>query len=141
MTPHLPAQIDLDLINYAERLADESSLIIRRYYRQKITFDAKPDFSPVTAADQEAEAAMRRMIMRDFPDHGIVGEEYGPHQLDRDYVWVIDPVDGTRAFISGKPLFGTLVALLFKGIPVIGVIYQPILRERWVGSWPSVHHE
>lgn len=126
--------ISLDLVNYAERLSDEAALIIRRYYRQRIPFDAKPDYSPVTAADQEAEAAMRRMIERDFPDHGIVGEEYGPHKMDAEYVWVIDPVDGTRAFIAGKPLFGTLVALLENGIPIAGVINQPILRERWVGG-------
>jgi histidinol phosphatase-like enzyme (inositol monophosphatase family) len=89
---------------------------------------------PLTAADNESEAAIRRMIERDYPDHGIVGEEYGPHKMDAEYVWVIDPVDGTRAFICGKPIFGTLVALLHKGVPIIGVINQPILRERWVGA-------
>lgn len=129
-----PNQVPLDFINYAERLADEASMIVRRYYRQRLPFDAKPDYSPVTAADQESEAAMRRMLERDFPQHGIVGEEYGPHNINAEYVWVIDPIDGTKAFVSGKPLFGTLVALLHHGLPIIGIINQPILRERWVGA-------
>ncbi len=129
-----PYQVPLDYINYAERLADEAAMLIRRYYRQRLSVDAKPDYSPVTAADQEAESAMRKMIERDFPDHGIIGEEYGSYNQNADYVWVLDPIDGTRAFITGKPLFGTLVALLHKSIPIIGVINQPILRERWVGA-------
>jgi inositol-phosphate phosphatase / L-galactose 1-phosphate phosphatase / histidinol-phosphatase len=87
----------------------------------------------VTVADREAEAAMRALIAERFPDHGIVGEEHGRERADADYVWILDPIDGTKSFISGIPLFGTLIALLHEGSPVLGVIDQPISRERWRG--------
>ncbi|KAL7552782.1 hypothetical protein ACHAWF_016037 [Thalassiosira exigua] len=89
--------------------------------------------SPVTLADRAAERAMRDLIGERFPDHGIYGEEYGVKDADADWVWVLDPIDGTRSFITGKPLFGTLVSLLYKGRPVVGVIDQCVLDERWVG--------
>jgi inositol-phosphate phosphatase / L-galactose 1-phosphate phosphatase / histidinol-phosphatase len=78
--------------------------------------------------------AMRQMIAARFPDHGIIGEEYGREREDADYVWVLDPIDGTKSFISGVPLFGTLIALAHRGKPVLGIIDQPISRERWVGA-------
>jgi inositol-phosphate phosphatase/L-galactose 1-phosphate phosphatase/histidinol-phosphatase len=96
--------------------------------------DDKADLSPVTAADRAAEAAMRRLIAARFPDHGIIGEEYGREREGADFVWVLDPIDGTKSFISGVPLFGTLIALAFEGRPVVGVIDQPISRERWAGA-------
>jgi inositol-phosphate phosphatase / L-galactose 1-phosphate phosphatase / histidinol-phosphatase len=77
---------------------------------------------------------MRAMIEARFPDHGLLGEEHGRTRPEADYVWVIDPIDGTKSFISGVPLFGVLIALTFKGVPVLGVIDQPILRERWLGA-------
>jgi inositol-phosphate phosphatase / L-galactose 1-phosphate phosphatase / histidinol-phosphatase len=88
----------------------------------------------VTVADREAEAEMRALIEARFPDHGVLGEEHGRTRPEADYVWVLDPIDGTKSFISGVPLFGTLIALTHKGTPVLGVIDQPILRERWLGA-------
>jgi len=88
----------------------------------------------VTVADRNAEAAMRRVLAAECPDHGILGEEYGSERADSEWVWVLDPIDGTKAFISGLPLFGTLIALCHRGRPMLGVIDQPILRERWVGA-------
>ena len=90
--------------------------------------------TPVTAADRAAEAAMRGLIESRFPDHGIVGEEYGRVREDAEFVWVLDPIDGTKSFISGVPLFGTLIALTRAGRPILGIIDQPISRERWVGA-------
>ncbi len=90
--------------------------------------------NPVTAADREAEAAMRRLINERYPDHGILGEEYGDENLDADWVWVLDPIDGTRGFICGIPLWGTLIGLRHEGEPVLGMISQPIMNERFFGS-------
>ncbi len=118
----------------AKRLADTSGAIIRRHFRRRIAVDEKADRTPVTIADRAAEAAMRRLIAARFPDHGILGEEYGRRNTEADYVWVLDPIDGTKSFISGVPLFGTLIALTYRGKPVLGVIDQPILRERWIGA-------
>ncbi len=118
----------------AGRLADASGAIIRRYFRRRITIDQKSDRTPVTIADRAAEKAMRRLIAARFPKHGILGEEYGKVRADADYVWVLDPIDGTKSFISGVPLFGTLIALTYRGQPVLGVIDQPISHERWIGA-------
>ena len=96
--------------------------------------ESKDDESPVTIADRAAELAMRTLVEERYPDHGIIGEEYGSSNPDAEYVWVFDPIDGTKSFITGKPLFGTLVALLHNGTPVVGVIDQCVLKERWVGS-------
>src|SRR5579863_4249970 len=120
---------------FAHRLADESGAIIRRYFRRKIAIDQKADLTPVTIADRAAERAMCRLIKKHFPGHGILGEEFGRADADADYVWVLDPIDGTKSFISGVPLFGTLIALAYRGRPILGVINQPILRERWVGAF------
>ncbi len=118
----------------AGELAERSGAIIRRHFRQKIAVEQKPDRTPVTVADREVEKAMRQTIEEHYPDHGIWGEEFGRVRPHADYVWVLDPIDGTKSFISGVPLFGTLISLTFKGKPVLGVIDQPILRERWVGA-------
>ena len=91
-------------------------------------------FDPVTEADKDAERAIRHLINRHFPDHGIIGEEYGSENENADYVWVLDPVDGTRAFISGLPLWTTLIGLRHKGYPVLGLIAQPVLHEVFLGS-------
>jgi inositol-phosphate phosphatase/L-galactose 1-phosphate phosphatase/histidinol-phosphatase len=121
-------------IELAERLADAAGAIARRYFRQPLAVDTKPDSTPVTAADREAEAAMRALIEKQFPGDGIVGEEHGPVRADAVRVWVLDPIDGTKSFIAGIPLFGILIALVEHGAPVLGVIDQPISRERWLGA-------
>jgi inositol-phosphate phosphatase/L-galactose 1-phosphate phosphatase/histidinol-phosphatase len=118
----------------AADLADAAGEAIRPHFRQRITVDDKPDLSPVAIADRNAETAMRRLIAARFPDHGIIGEEYGAEREDAEFVWVLDPIDGTKSFISGVPLFGTLVALAQRGRPILGIIDQPISRERWVGA-------
>jgi inositol-phosphate phosphatase/L-galactose 1-phosphate phosphatase/histidinol-phosphatase len=99
-----------------------------------LAVEDKSDLSPVTIADREAEAAMRRLIAARFPDHGIIGEEFGREREDAEFVWVLDPIDGTKSFISGVPLFGTLIALARDGRPILGIIDQPISRERWIGA-------
>lgn len=126
----------------AERLADAARPVAKRYFRSGLPIDAKPDASPVTAADREAEAAMRAIIEEACPDHGIFGEEHGKTRLDSRYVWVLDPIDGTKAFVTGKPLFGTLIALLEDGRPIVGVIDAPAMDERWVGAEgrPTIHN-
>lgn len=123
-----------EFISFAERLADASGEVIRQHFRTPVPIDIKPDASPVTVADRDAEAAIRALIETEFPDHGIIGEEHGTRDADAPYVWVLDPIDGTRAFITGKPIFGTLIALVAAGRPVLGCIDQPINRERWVGA-------
>jgi histidinol-phosphatase len=126
---------DLDrAVAFAAELADAAGWAIRPYFRQALRVDDKPDLSPVTAADRAAELAMRDLIERRYPEHGIVGEELGRVREDAELVWVLDPIDGTKSFISGVPLFGTLIALTENGRPVLGVIDQPISRERWVGA-------
>ena len=117
----------------ADRLADAAGDVVRRYFRQKLAIADKADESPVTQADREAEARMREMITSEFPAHGVVGEEHGSDRGEAEFVWVLDPIDGTKAFISGVPVFGTLIALLRDGRPVLGVIDHPASRERWLG--------
>ncbi|MCW2249101.1 histidinol phosphatase-like enzyme (inositol monophosphatase family) [Azospirillum fermentarium] len=121
-------------IDLARRLVDASGPVIRRYFRTPVAVDDKADHSPVTIADREAEQAIRAILATERPGDGIYGEEFGTTNLDAEYVWVIDPIDGTKSFISGRPIFGTLVALLRHGAPVLGVIDQPIIGDRWVGA-------
>jgi inositol-phosphate phosphatase/L-galactose 1-phosphate phosphatase/histidinol-phosphatase len=127
--------IDLDaFLTFAQRLADAAGEVIRPYFRKPLAIQDKTDLSPVTAADREAEEAMRALIERHFPEHGILGEEFGPKRADAEFVWVLDPIDGTKSFISGVPLFGTLIALTRDRRPILGIIDQPISRERWTGA-------
>ena len=120
-------------LKLAEQLADTASTIIMSYFRKPLQAIAKEDLTPVTIADKEAEQAMRTLIKETFPDHGILGEEFENKNIDAHYVWALDPIDGTKSFITGAPLFGTLVSLLKDGLPVIGIINMPALNERWVG--------
>src|SRR3569833_2279594 len=120
--------------DFASQLADAAGAAIRPYFRNPHGLETKDDASPVTLADREAEAAMRRMIEQRFPDDAIIGEEYGVREGTSGRAWVLDPVDGTRAFIAGRPLFGTLLALVVEGWPMLGVNDRPILKERWLGS-------
>lgn len=118
----------------ADRMTAASGEIVRRYFRTPVTVDEKPDESPVTIADRAVEEAIRALIAEHCPGHGIVGEEYGTENADAEFVWVIDPIDGTKSFISGVPLFGTLIALLRGGMPILGVVDHPALGERWIGA-------
>jgi myo-inositol-1(or 4)-monophosphatase len=95
--------------------------------------EAKGDASPVTEADRAAERALRGFLAERFPAHGIMGEEYGTERGGAEWLWVLDPIDGTRAFLTGRPLFGTLIGLLHRGVPVLGLIDQPVTGERWLG--------
>lgn len=114
-------------------MADAVRPVSMSYFRSGLGIDSKADDSPVTIADKEAETVLREMIEAAFPDHGIIGEEHGVKNTDAEFVWVLDPIDGTQAFATGKPLFGTLIALLYEGQPQIGIIDMPALDERWVG--------
>jgi len=125
--------ISAELVSLANSLADAARPIVSRYFRTSVAIDDKSDASPVTIADREAETAMRALLARHSPGHGIFGEEHGAERTDAEYVWVLDPIDGTKAFVTGLPIFGTLIALLHRGAPVLGVIDQPILKERWLG--------
>ncbi len=107
--------------------------MIRPFFRAGIGTQVKADRSPVTIADRSAEQAMRAVLAERFPDHGILGEEFGLDRPDSPLRWVLDPIDGTRAFITGRPVFGTLIALLDGSAPVLGIIDQPVTGERWVG--------
>lgn len=118
---------------FALRLADEAGAVARRYFRGPVSVETKSDDTPVTIADREIEAAMRALIEAEFPSHGILGEEEASVRPGADHVWVLDPIDGTSGFLAGVPLFGTLIALLREGVPVLGIIEQPILGERWLG--------
>ncbi len=120
-------------IALAHRLADAAGVAIRPRFRAEHGLETKADHSPVTLADREAEEAMRRLIIAERPMDGIIGEEFGVREGVGKRVWVLDPIDGTRSFVAGRPIFGTLIALLEDGWPVLGVIDQPILRERWLG--------
>lgn len=124
------SQTDIDL---ALRLADAAGAAIRPRFRAELGLETKEDASPVTLADKEAEAAMRRLLIAERPMDGILGEEEGERAGTSGRQWVLDPIDGTRAFIAGRPIFGTLIALVEDGWPVLGIIDQPILRERWLG--------
>lgn len=119
---------------FAGKLANAAGEVILKYFRRPIEIDDKADASPVTAADRGSEAVMREMIKKEYPAHGIVGEEYGIENENAEFVWVLDPIDGTQSFITGKPVFGTLIALLHRGKPVLGVINQPYTKERWIGA-------
>ena len=118
---------------FAAHLADLARPIAKRYFRTDLTITTKPDATPVTLADMEIETRIREEIARVYPAHGVLGEEHDDTNPDAEWVWVIDPIDGTKAFTCGKPQFGTLVALTHRGEPVIGVIDQPITDERWTG--------
>jgi len=125
-----------DDIAFAHRLADAAGEVIRPYFRQRIAVVDKGEavFDPVTAADKGAEEAIRALIKRSRPHDGILGEEYGEDKGTSGRVWVIDPIDGTRGFIIGQTQWGTLIALNEGGVPVLGILDQPVLRERFVGT-------
>ncbi|MHB1303453.1 MAG: inositol monophosphatase family protein [Acidiphilium sp.] len=123
--------MSFDAVAVAQAAAEAASAVTRRHFRARIGVETKADRSPVTLADQGAEAAIRAVLEARSPEAGIIGEEMGGRASGR-FTWVIDPIDGTRAFITGRPLFATLIALLDEGVPVLGLIDQPISGERWL---------
>lgn len=126
-----------ELVRFAERLADASGEVIRPWFRVDLDVIDKGNgrfgFDPVTEADREAETVLRRLIKESYPGHGILGEEHGYEPGTEPFTWVLDPIDGTRAFICGMPQWGTLIALSDGQKPMVGVLDQPVTRERWVG--------
>ena len=131
-----------EFVSFAEGLADASRALLIEAARRPHRGEMKPDGSPVTAIDRAVEARLREMIAHAYPDHGIVGEEHGETSPDNSHVWVLDPIDGTLAFLAGLPVYGTLIALLQCGAPVIGIIDMPATAERWVGAAgePTTHN-
>lgn len=123
-----------ELAVFAAGLAEESGAIIRQHFRTGLAVEAKADASPVTIADRAVERRLRELIEARWPDHGIAGEEYGLKSPDAEYVWSLDPIDGTKAFITGRPTFGTLICLVERKAPLLGVVDCPILNERWIGG-------
>src|SRR5437764_5999595 len=127
----------IDFAAFVDQLATVSGDAILPFFRTSLSIEDKSrggNFDPVTAADRAAEAAMRTLIRRSFPHHGIVGEEYGSERADAEYVWVLDPIDGTKSFIAGMPVWGTLIALTHFGEPVFGMVHQPFMGERFTGD-------
>jgi myo-inositol-1(or 4)-monophosphatase len=122
-----------DFLAVAEEAADLAGRVIRPLFRSALLVEAKGDASPVTEADRAAERAIRDLLAARLPTHGVIGEEYGNERAEAEWVWVLDPIDGTRAFVTGRPLFGTLIGLLHRGTPVLGIIDQPVTGERWIG--------
>ncbi len=126
----------IDFAAFVDELAAVAGETILPFFRTALSVTDKGlgAFDPVTAADHAAETAMRSMIRRTFPEHGIIGEEFGEDRADAEYVWVLDPIDGTKSFISGMPAWGTLIALTRFGEPVYGMMNQPFIRERFSGD-------
>ena len=132
----------VDFAAFVETLGDAASSAILPFFRTSVGTEDKNKggvFDPVTEADRAAEVAMRRMIEAQFPAHGIVGEEFGSTRPEAEYVWVLDPIDGTKAFIAGLPTWGVLIGLLHNGRPCYGMMVQPFTQERFVGDGSSAH--
>ena len=126
----------IDFSNFVDQLAAVSGDTILPFFRTALAIENKKEggFDPVTAADRAAEQSMRALIRKHFPDHGILGEEYGSERTDAEYVWVLDPIDGTKSFIAGVLAWGTLIGLMRFGEPVFGMMNQPFTRERFSGD-------
>jgi myo-inositol-1(or 4)-monophosphatase len=127
----------VDLAAFIDELATISGEAITPFFRTFLSVEDKScggAFDPVTAADRAAEHAMRTLIREKFPAHGIIGEEFGPERADAEFVWLLDPIDGTKSFISGMPAWGTLIALTRAGRPVSGMVHQPFIGERFTGD-------
>ncbi|WP_438277377.1 histidinol-phosphatase [Nitrobacter sp.] len=135
----------IDFTAFIDRLATAAGETILPFFRTSLLgVENKCDargFDPVTEADRAAEAVMRRMIKASFPQHGIVGEEFGNQNEDAEYVWMLDPIDGTKSFIAGFPIWGTLIALLHRGMPVYGMMHQPYIGERFSGDNRSASYQ
>ncbi len=123
-----------DLVAFAGHLADTAAAVLRRHWQGPLEIEVKPDGTPVTQVDRAVEAAVRAEIERAYPGHGIRGEEFPAVRPEADRVWIIDPLDGTREFIQGLPLFGFLLALVERGQFVLGLADQPVTGDRWLGA-------
>jgi histidinol phosphatase-like enzyme (inositol monophosphatase family) len=123
-----------EFVDFTKQLAKASGDIINSYFRTDINIETKSDDSPVTIADKKAEEAMREMIMKAFPEHGIIGEEFGNHNEDAEYQWVLDPIDGTKSFITGTFLFGTLIGLMKDRQPILGAIHHSVTSHLLIGA-------
>lgn len=121
-----------EIEEFVDKLADKSGDIIRKHFRNLDKIETKSDKSAVTIADREAETIIRDLIKQEYPEHGILGEEFGEENPSARYKWIIDPIDGTLSFMTGRPIFGTLIGLLDNGKPIASVINQPINNERWL---------
>src|SRR3989440_6025243 len=133
----------IDFAAFVDQLATVAGEAILPFFRTSLGVEDKGSaagFDPVTAADRAAENTMRSLIKRNFPEHGIVGEEYGNERSGAEYVWVLDPIDGTKSFITGMPAWGTLIALTRSGQPVFGMMNQPFTRERFSGDGGRAHY-
>jgi myo-inositol-1(or 4)-monophosphatase len=129
------------LIEFARSLAEASGRLIReRFAAGDVGYETKADHSMVTETDRDVEHMLREMIHAIHPDHGIIGEEYGSESTDAEFVWTLDPIDGTISFVSGVPLFGTLIGLMQNGRPILGVIHQPVLGELMIGDGETTTH-
>lgn len=134
MSPAAASNHDVDrFASLAFSLTEITRSVTMRYFRNDFATETKTDATPVTIADRECEERMRDAIRAAFPDHGIIGEEHGSDRPGANWVWVLDPIDGTKAFVSGRPLFGSLIALCRDGEPVLGIIDCPAVDDRWVG--------
>ena len=122
-----------EFLPLANRMADVAGEIIKQYFRKAFDVESKRDSSPVTVADRAVEEALRDIIEENRPDDGILGEEFGEKESKSGLTWVLDPIDGTKSFMIGRPTFGTLIALCDGIEPKLGIIDQPISQERWVG--------
>lgn len=134
----------VDFGAFVAELATESGRAILPFFRAHHTTDDKSHggvFDPVTEGDRAGEVIMRHLIKRQFPEHGVLGEEFGSENTDAEYVWVLDPIDGTRAFIAGLPVWGTLIGLMRKGVPVYGMMHQPFTGERFSGDGRQARYE
>ena len=125
--------IERDVVEFAHVLADAAGEIVRAAARSRRITHRKADASPVTEVDRAVEMRLREMIAARYPGHGVVGEEFDDDRREVEQVWVLDPIDGTKAFMAGLPVYGTLIGLTRGGRPVLGVIDQPAARERWTG--------
>ena len=125
--------IGRDIVDFAHVLADAASGIVRSAARSRRVAHRKADASPVTDVDREVETRLRELIAARYPGHGVIGEEFGIDRRDAEHVWVLDPIDGTKAFMAGMPMYGTLIGLVRGGRPILGIIEQPVTRERWTG--------
>lgn len=123
-----------EYVDFTKELARASGEIINRYFRTGVTVEAKADDSPVTIADKKAEEIMREMIMKQFPEHGIIGEEFGNHNENAEYQWVLDPIDGTKSFVTGTFLFGTLIGLMHNRQPILGAIHHSVTSHLLIGT-------
>ena len=131
-----------EFLALALRLADAAAPIVMGHYRSGVAIDSKSDDSPVTVADREAEKRLRELIAAAHPDHGVIGEEFGADRPGATHVWVLDPVDGTKSFVTGRPLFGSLIALCRDGAPLLGIIDCQAVHDRWIGcvGRPTLHN-